>query len=204
MLLFITIIILIILNIYFIFKLYLHDTKSSLQLVSNREQLKLNLYKSNPVLINIPKNNIDIEIFKDIQTSYKNKIYFNNYNLHNYINFDEILLNSKILCNHQYSLSYYDDKQIISLKECNNNYHIISSIAGEEYYIYLFHPKYKNIKDNKELLEYADKILIKPYDILIIPFGWRYLQEINNKTITYHIDIDDYFTFIHNTILNKI
>ena len=46
--------------------------------------------------------------------------------------------------------------------------------------------------------------LIKPYDILIIPFGWRYLQEINNKTITYHIDIDDYFTFIHNTILNKI
>ena len=115
-----------------------------------------------------------------------------------------MLLNSKILCNHQYSLSYYDDKQIISLKECNNNYHILSSIDGEEYYIYLFHPKYKNIKDNKELLEYAEKVLIKPYDIIIIPFGWRYIQEINNKTIIYHVDIDDYFTFIHNTILNKL
>ena len=44
---------------------------------------------------------------------------------------------------------------------------------------------------------------IKPYDILYIPFGWFYYQEINNPTILYHIDIDNYFTFIHNSILNK-
>ena len=179
----------IILNLYFIFNLYLTDKNASLKLAKNINELKIHLYNKNPVLISLPKE-IDLDNL-DLDHCYKNNDNFNNLKLINKINFDLKLLNSNILCNLQYSLSYFLKKQIISLKECKNNYHIISCINGEEFYIYLLHPKYKDLKHD-EALKYTEKILIKPYDILIIPFGWKYLQEINNKTINYHIDIDNY------------
>jgi hypothetical protein len=193
----------IIFNLYFIFNLYLINDNCALKLAKNMNELKLYLYQFNPSLISLPKNNIDLELFNNIKICYKNKEIFNNLNLKSKINFSEILLNSNILCNFEYSLSYFDNKEIIDFKKCTNNYHIISNIDGKDFYIYLLHPKYKNI-NKEDKLKYSEKVLIKPYDILIIPFGWNYLQEINNKTINYHINIDNYFTFIHNTILNKI
>ncbi len=203
MLFFIIITLFIILNIYFIFNLYLINDDSKLILCKNMDELKLSLYKSNPSLINIPKNNIDLNIFEDLNHCYKNIELFNNLNLKSKINFSEILLNSNLCCNLKYSLSYFNKKQLLDFKECKNNYHIISNIDSKDFYIYLLHPKFKNIND-KDSLKKSEKVLIKPYDILIIPFGWKYLQEINEKTINYHIDIDNYFTIIHNTILNKI
>ena len=194
----------IILNLYFIFNLYLTNDNSSLILIKNQLELKINLSKCNPVLINIPTNPIDLDIFNNLDPFYKNNNQFDNLLLLNRINFNNNLLNSNLLCNFKYSLSYYKDKNVIEFKECENNYHIISCITGKDFYIYLLHPKYKNIKDKEILLGNAERILIKPYDILIIPFGWRYLQEINDKTINYHIDVDNYFTFIHNTVINKI
>tara|TARA_B110000902_G_C14058858_1_gene494689 strand:- start:6 stop:506 length:501 start_codon:yes stop_codon:yes gene_type:complete len=165
------------------------------------DELKLSLFKSNPSLINIPKHNIDLDIFKNLNPTYKNIELFNTSNLKSKINFSELLLNSNLYCNFKYSLSYFNDKKVIDFKECKNNYHIISNIDSKEFYIYLLHPKHKN---SSEKLNLSNKVLIKPHDILIIPFGWNYLQEINDKTINYHIDIDNYFTFIHNSILNKI
>ena len=194
----------IILNLYFIFNLYLTNYNSSLQLTKNMLELKINLSKYNPVLINIPTNPIDLDIFNNLDPFYKNNIQFDNLLLLNRINFNNNLLNSNLLCNFKYSLSYYKDKNVTEFKECNNNYHIISCITGSDFYIYLLQPKYKNIKDKEILLGKAERVLIKPYDILIIPFGWQYLQEINDKTINYHIDVDNFFTFIHNTVLNKI
>jgi len=202
MLFLIVITLLIIFNLYFIFNLYLIDDKCSLKLSKNMNELKLYLHQSNPSLISLPKN-IDIEIFNNLEPCYKNIELFNNLNLKSKINFNETLLNSNILCNFKHSLSYFDNKQILNFKECKNNHHIISCISGDEFYIYLLHPKYKNL-NKEDKLKNSEKVLIKPYDILIIPFGWNYLQEINNKTINYHIDVDNYFTFIHNTILNKI
>ena len=203
MLLFIIITLFIILNIYFIFNLYLINEDSKLTLCKNMNELKLSLYKKNPSLINIPKNNIDSEIFDDLNPCYKNTDLFNNLNIKSKINFSEILLNSNLSCNLKYSLSYFNKKQILDFKQCKNNYHIISNIDSKEFYIYLLHPKYKDLND-EDLLKNSEKVLIKPYDILIIPFGWKYLQEINEKTINYHIDVDNYFTIIHNSILNKI
>tara|TARA_B100000900_G_C20601898_1_gene726028 strand:+ start:7478 stop:8089 length:612 start_codon:yes stop_codon:yes gene_type:complete len=203
MLFFIIITLIIILNIYFILNLYLVSEDSKLTLCKNMNELKLSLYKKNPSLINIPKNNIDLEIFEDLNPCYKNIDLFNNLNIKSKINFSEILLNSNLCCNLKYSLSYFNKKQLLDFKECNNNYHIISNLYGNEFYIYLLHPKYKHL-NNEDLLIQSEKVLIKPYDILIIPFGWKYLQEINEKTINYHIDVDNYFTFIHNSILNKI
>lgn len=201
MLLFVSITLLIILNIYYIFKLYLINDDSELILCKNMDELKLSLFKSNPSLINIPKHNIDLDIFKNLNPTYKNIELFNTANLKSKINFSELLLNSNLYCNFKYSLSYFNDKKVIDFKECKNNYHIISNIDSKEFYIYLLHPKHKN---SSEKLNLSNKVLIKPHDILIIPFGWNYLQEINDKTINYHIDIDNYFTFIHNSILNKI
>ena len=201
MLLFVSITLLIILNIYYIFKLYLINDDSELILCKNMDELKLSLFKSNPSLINIPKHNIDLDIFKNLNPTYKNIELFNTANLKSKINFSELLLNSNLYCNFKYSLSYFNDKKVIDFKECKNNYHIISNIDSKEFYIYLLHPKHKN---SSEKLDLSNKVLIKPHDILIIPFGWNYLQEINDKTINYHIDIDNYFTFIHNSILNKI
>ena len=203
MLFFIIITLIIILNIYFILNLYLIDNDSKLTLCKDMNELKLSLYKKNPSLINIPKNNIDSDIFDDLNPCYKNIDLFNNLNIKSKINFSEILLNSNLCCNLKYSLSYFNKKQLLDIKQCKNNYHIISNIDSKEFYIYLLHPKYKDL-DDEELLNNSEKVLIKPYDILIIPFGWKYLQEINEKTINYHIDVDNYFTFIHNSILNKI
>ena len=166
-------------------------------------ELKKSLYLSNPSLINIPKNNIDLDIFKNLNSCYKNVDEFNNLNIKSKINFSEILLNSNICCNLKYSLSVFNDKNIRDFNECKNNYHIISNIFGDEYYIYLLHPKYKNYNKD-ELLKFSEKVLIKSSDILIIPFGWLYLQEINSKTVNYHVDLDNYFTYIHNKIINKI
>jgi len=202
MLLFVIITLIIILNIYFIFNLYLVNEDSKLTLCKNMNELKLSLYKKNPSLINIPKNNIDPEIFEDLNPCYKNIDLFDNLEIKSKINFSEILLNSNLCCNLKYSLSYFNKKQLLDFKKCNNNYHIISNLYGNEFYIYLLHPKYKSL--DEDLLKNSEKVLIKPYDILIIPFGWKYLQEINEKTINYHIDVDNYFTFIHNSILNKI
>uniref|UniRef100_A0A6C0C5I2 Cupin-like domain-containing protein n=1 Tax=viral metagenome TaxID=1070528 RepID=A0A6C0C5I2_9ZZZZ len=191
----------IILNIYFIFNLYLIDINSSLKLAKNINELKLQLYNKHPVLISLPKE-INLDNL-NLDHCYKNIDKFNNLEINNKINFDPILLNSNLLCNFKYSLSNFLKKDIISFKKCLNNYHIISCLNGDDFYIYLLHPKYKDLKHD-EALKYSEKVLVKPYDILIIPFGWKYLQEINNKTINYHIDIDNYFTFIHNSILNKI
>lgn len=202
MLLLLIVTLFIILNLYFIFNLYLCDNSLKLQLAKNKDELKSCLFNKSPVLINIPKN-IDKNIFNGLDDTYKNENHFKNLNLNKLINFDISLLNSNLLCNIKYSLTYFKEKQIISFNKCKNNYHIISNIIGDEYYIYLLHPKYKNYNDTDKL-KYSDKILIKPSDILIIPFGWEYLQDINSNTSLYHIDIDNYFTIIHNYILNNI
>jgi hypothetical protein len=203
MLFFLIITLFIILNIYFIFNLYLINNESKLTLCKNMNELKKSLYLFNPSLINIPKNNIDIKTFNNLNPCYKNIELFNNLNIKSKINFSEILLNSNLCCNFKYSISYFDKKDIKDFEQCKNNYHIISNILGEELYIYLLHPKYNNLNKNETFTK-AEKVLLKPYDILIIPFGWKYLQEINNKTINYHISIDNYFTFIHNLIINNL
>ena len=46
----------------------------------------------------------------------------------------------------------------------------------------------------------SQKNITKRGFTLIIPPYWSYIQEINNKVIQYHIDVDTYFTFIPNYI----
>jgi len=114
-------------------------------------ELKLSLYKKNPSLINISINNIDSDIFEDLNSCYKNEEEFNNLNIKSKINFSEILLNSNLCYNIKYSLSVFNEKTNIDLNECKNNYHIICNILGDDFYIYLLHPKYKDLNDKDSL-----------------------------------------------------
>jgi hypothetical protein len=204
MLFFIIIILFIILNLYFIFNLYLIDENCSLKPVTNKLNLKIGLHNKNPILINIPSESTYDNLLSDLKPSYKNQKLFNEHNLS--INYDHNLLNSKITCNMIKSLSCYDKKDSVSLLRCKNNFNIISNLIGDEYFVYLFHPKHRDLIQNKnieDISKYGEKVLIKPFDILYIPFGWFYYQEINKPTVLYNIEFDNYFTYIHNTILNK-
>jgi len=155
-------------------------------------------------MIHIPKNTNYDNLLTTLNPCYKNRSYFQEHKP--IINYDPQLLNSNILFNINKTISYFNKKDYVSLLRCKNNFHIISNLLGDEYFVHLFHPKHKELIINKkieDIIKYSEKILVKPFDILYIPFGWSYYQEINNPTILYHIDIDNYFTFIHNTILNK-
>ena len=204
MLLFILIILFIIFNLYFIFNLYLIDENCVLKSVTNKLNLKISLYHKNPILINLPKDIKYDNLLTDLKPCYKNQSVFREQNLT--INYDHDLLNSKITCNIEKSLSYYDKKESVLLLRCKNNFNVISNLVGDEYFIYLFHPKHRELIQNKnieDISKYGNKVLLKPFDILYIPFGWFYYQEINNPTVLYHIDFDNYFTYIHNMIINK-
>jgi len=204
MLLFILIMLFIIFNLYFIFNLYLIDENCRLKPVTNKLNLKISLYKKNPILINLPKDINYENLLTDLKPCYKNQSIFNEKNLT--INYDHNLLNSNITCNIVKSLSYYDKKDSVLLLRCKNNFNVIGNLIGDEYFVYLFHPKHRQLIQNKnieDISKYGEKVLMKPFDILYIPFGWFYYQEINNPTILYHVDFDNYFTYIHNTIINK-
>jgi hypothetical protein len=204
MLFFIIIVLFIILNLYFIFNLYLIDENCSLKPVTNKLNLKISLHNKNPILINIPNESNYDHLLTELKPCYKNQSVFKEQNLS--INYDHNLLNSKITCNMIKSLSYYDKKDSVPLIRCKNNFNVISNLIGDEYFVYLFHPKHRDLIQNKnieDITKYGEKVLIKPFDILYIPFGWFYYQEITKPTVLYHIEFDNYFTYIHNTILNK-
>ncbi len=191
-------------NLYFIFNLYLIDENCALKPVTNKLNLKISLFKKNPILINLPKDINYDNLLTDLNPCYKNQSVFNEQNLT--INYDHDLLNTNLTCNIIKSISYYDKKDTVSLLRCKNNFNIISNLVGDEYFVYLFHPKHRDLIQNKnieDIRKYGEKVLMKPFDILYIPFGWFYYQEINNPTVLYHIDFDNYFTYIHNMILNK-
>ena len=73
--------------------------------------------------------------------------------------------------------------------------------------IYLFNPKHKNEIKNSSLIDikkYAHKYILNKDNLLLIPPNWFYIEEINNDTLQYHIDCDNYFTFLYNMIKNNL
>ena len=98
------------------------------------------------------------------------------------------------------SISIISGKNNIPLIKCVHNINIIGILDGESTF-YLFNPKHKDEikeKDNDKIKKWGHKKKLFKNDILIIPPYWSYIQEIDNKIIQYHIDVDTYFTFIPN------
>tara|TARA_Y100001958_G_scaffold129297_1_gene97833 strand:- start:9818 stop:10483 length:666 start_codon:yes stop_codon:yes gene_type:complete len=176
--------------------------------------IKINSDLLNPVLTN--DNNIDFDInningYSQDINNYKND--YANYVSKNKDLFEKLLKKEEVFnCNifndsHyyfpiQYSLSIISGSNSIPLKKCIHNKNIIGILDGDVT-IYLFNPKHKDEivnKDNNMIKKWGHKKILQKGDILIIPPYWSYIQEINNKVIQYHIDVDTYFTFIPNYI----
>ena len=132
---------------------------------------------------------------------YKNHKIFNDFNLKNEIKFNiHDLPNSNFFFPIHYSLSLFRGKTFVPLQLASHDYNIIGHLEGDSTF-YLFNPKHKNDiinKDNDEIKKWAHKITMEKNQILFIPHNWYYIQEINEECIQFHIDIDNYFSFIPN------
>ena len=102
------------------------------------------------------------------------------------------------------SISIFKGKQSIPLQTCLHNYNMIEVIQGETT-IYLFNPKHKEDilhKENNQIKKWGHKIKLTPKMTLFIPPNWYYIQETDQESIQYHINIDTLFTFIPNYLKN--
>ena len=82
---------------------------------------------------------------------------------------------------------------------------MIELVKGESI-IYLFNPKHKEDiqhKENNQIKKWGHKIKLLPKMTLFIPTNWFYIQEIEEETVQYHIDIDSVFTFIPNFLRTR-
>ena len=163
-----------------------------------------NIYKKNKSYKIIHNNNIlPLKSFIDDEDIhiYKNKKIFHDFNLSIDLNFDiNILPNSKFLFPIDYSLSLFRGKSFVPLQLASHNYNIIGHLEGDSI-IYLFNPKHKNEiihKNINDIKKWSHKITMGKNDILFIPHNWYYFQEINEECVQFHIDIDNYFSFIPN------
>ena len=103
------------------------------------------------------------------------------------------------------SISIFKGTHSVPLQKCNHNYNMIELVKGESI-IYLFNPKHKEDiqhKENNQIKKWGHKIKLLPKMTLFIPTNWFYIQEIEEETVQYHIDIDSVFTFIPNFLRTR-
>tara|TARA_B100002051_G_scaffold247640_1_gene256852 strand:- start:1265 stop:1951 length:687 start_codon:yes stop_codon:yes gene_type:complete len=155
------------------------DSDNFISLKSFKEENQIYIYKNKNIIC-------DFEIIQKINFPFK---IFNDYNY---------------LFPIKYSMSLFKGNINTTLTYANHNYNIIGILDGESTF-YLFNPKHKKDIINKNLNEikkWAHKITLSKSFIILIPTNWYFIQEINTNCIQYHIDIDTYFTFIPNILLN--
>jgi len=133
---------------------------------------------------------------------YKNKNIINSFSLKDKVLDLKIFKDYKYLFPKIYSLSLLKGNISIPLQRCIHNYNIIGNLEGESI-LYLFNPKHEGDivnKPNDEIKKWGHKLVFLKNNVLFIPPGWFYIQEINSETIQYHIDVDSAFTFIPNFV----
>ena len=193
--------------------------------IRNIEKIKEEFYSLNPILIHSKNDKLSLDKIIKINKSYfieddkqiiklnklknmKNINIFKNFkicddlNLYNFINFNLDFFENHLLFNRKNALSIFKNYHITDLNPCKHNINIIYILEGEVT-IYLFNPKHKNEIINKKLntiKKYAHKYILTKDNLLLIPPNWYYIEEINNNVLQYHIDCDNYFTFIYNMI----
>tara|TARA_Y100000389_G_C17356036_1_gene461122 strand:- start:174 stop:860 length:687 start_codon:yes stop_codon:yes gene_type:complete len=162
------------------------------------------LINKNKSYMIIDNNNIiSLKSFVDDENLYiyKNKKMFHDFDLKKEMTLDiNDLPNSNLFFPINYSLSLFRGKTFIPLQLASHDYNIIGHLEGDSV-IHLFNPKHKNEiinKDNDEIKKWGNKITMKKNNILFIPNNWYYIQEINEECVQFHIDIDNYFSFIPN------
>ena len=204
------ILIYILLVIYNIIYLQKYNINGYIIETNDETTLKENIIKLNPVLLyqnNTFEIDSNIDSLSDI-INYKNNIpnyiyKHNGISIHfdqKYFFYYKLLEKSHLHFPISKYITIICGKNSIPLKRCIHNCNIIGILDGSTT-IYLFNPKHKEEiinKENNQIKKWGHKKVLKKGDILFIPPYWSILQEIDNKVIQYHIDIDSYFTFIPN------
>ena len=141
-------------------------------------------------LSNYAKQNTSIFLYKDKNLSFKTEL----------IQLDKFY-DSHILLPPQTSISVIQGKHTTSVQKNTNNYMFLETLDGYSV-IYLIHPKYKDELGNYK--EIGNQVILQPKTKLFIPTNWYYIQEINDKVIQKHNDINDIFMFVPNFIKKYI
>lgn len=208
------ILIYIVLVVYSIIKLQKFNINGVIIETNDIQEIKNNVEYLNPVytkdtniVFNINENFGFLQDINNYKNDYANYVYKNN------LLFEKLLKKENVFnCNifndsHyyfpiNYSVSIISGPNSIPLKKCTHNKNMIGILDGEVT-LYLFNPKHKSEiidKENDQIKKWGHKKTLKKNDLIIIPPYWSYIQEIDNKVIQYHIDVDSYFTFIPNYI----
>ena len=66
----------------------------------------------------------------------------------------------------------------------------------------IIHCIYEYFKEDYKEIGY--QLILQPKTRLYIPPNWYYVQEIDEKVIQYHIEIDDVFTCVPNFLKKKL
>ena len=220
------IILFIILSIYKTIEQSKFNINGTLINVENNIELNKNLKNLNPVIYNIQNElsfedliskkpgyyiNHDPDIF--LLSGYKNEEYFNVYKNRKIVDsfeltpyfFDlKILKDYNYLISKKYSVSLLKGNIIVPIKKSLHNYNIIGNIEGETV-IYLINPKHSEEiinKNENELKKWSHKLHLKKDDVLFIPTGWFYFQEVNTEIFQYEIELDSIYTFIPHFFKN--
>jgi len=159
-------------------------------------------------LINHGNDIFPLKSFKNenVFNIYKNEKIINSFNIKNKIIKLNFLKDYQYLFFKKYSLSFLKGNIKIPLQKCNHDYNIIGNIEGGST-IFIFNPKHDEEindnyldKNNDKIKKWGHKINLKKDEILFIPTGWSYIQEVSSKIFQYHIEADSIFTFIPNFI----
>jgi hypothetical protein len=159
----------------------------------NIDQLKL-------MNINYNSENISLSKYNDPKESFfifKDKTLPLNYNQINTNEFPD----KNILLPPNRSLTAIRGNHKTSIQRNIHNYMFIETIDGYSI-VYLIHPKYKELKHDYKEIGY--KLILQPNTKLYIPPNWYYVQEIDEKVIQIHTEIDDFFTCVPNFLKKNI
>ena len=108
---------------------------------------------------------------------------------------------SSILLPHKRSLSVIQGNHTTSIQRNIHNYLFLETVDGYST-IYLINPRFKDTKEDYKEIGY--QLILQPKTRLYIPPNWYYVQEIDEKLLQYHIEIDDIFTCVPNFLKKKL
>lgn len=111
-----------------------------------------------------------------------------------------ITYEEKILLPPQTFVSIISGNHVTTIQKNVHNYQWILTVEGYST-TYLLNPEI-NDKDNYK--SQGIKTILQPNTFLSIPPHWSYVQEISDKLIQYHYEIDDIFTFVPNWIKKNV
>ena len=168
-------------------------------LLYNKDNNK-NIDKIKLMNINYNSENISLSKYNDPKESFfifKDKTLPLNYNQINTNEFPD----KNILLPPNRSLTAIRGNHKTSIQRNIHNYMFIETIDGYSI-VYLIHPKYKELKHDYKEIGY--KLILQPNTKLYIPPNWYYVQEIDEKVIQIHTEIDDFFTCVPNFLKKNI